>query len=455
METLVPVHPGLPLVGNVLSMVRDPLGLFTKLHRDYGRVVRISLGGRRQYLVFQPEDVKHVLQENNRNYVRSPAFLTLKRFLGEGLLTSDGDFWRKQRRLAQPAFHRQKIALLAETMVQESASWVDELRRLDLSHPVNISQSFMEVTMHIVCKTLFSTSVEGRLDKLSHSLELLNVLANKSLLSPFKVPRTWPTPNNIRYNRSRAQVDGLIYKFIHTRKQTGDRRDDLLDMLLYATDEDTGEGMSEQQLRDECVTLFTAGHETTAVSMGWLTYLLAQHPDVVARLRAEADAVLGNVPDNNESGSLPPVAAFRSMPYSLQVVQEALRLYPPAWAMSRMALSDDQIGPYRIPKGDTVIISPYLLHHDPTNWPDPDRFDPDRFAEGRDKDRPAYAYLPFGGGPRLCIGNQFALMEMQILLTFFIRAFDFQLVNAAAIKPKPLITLRPNRPIQVKLTPRN
>lgn len=446
METLVPVHPGLPLLGNALSMVRDPLGFFVKLHRDYDRVVRISLGGRRQYILFQPDDVKYVLQENNRNYVRSPAFLVLKRFLGEGLLTSDGDFWRKQRRLAQPAFHRQKITLLAETMVQESATWVAELHRLDLSKPVNISQSFMEVTMRIVCKTLFGTSVEGSIDGLSHSLELLNVLANKSLLSPFKVPRSWPTPNNIRYNRSRAQVDGLIYKFIHTRKQTGNRRDDLLDMLLYATDEDTGEGMSEQQLRDECVTLFTAGHETTAVSMGWLTYLLAQHPDVVARLRTEADTVLGP-----ERDTLPPVAAFRAMPYSLQVVQEALRLYPPAWAMSRMALSDDQIGPHRIPKGDTVVISPYLLHHDPANWPDPDRFDPDRFAEGRDKDRPAYAYLPFGGGPRLCIGNQFALMEMQILLTSLIRQFDFQLVNAAAIKPKPLITLRPNRPIQVRL----
>ncbi|XWW44875.1 cytochrome P450 [Fibrella sp. USSR17] len=451
METLVPVHPGLPLLGNALSLARDPLGLFTKLHRTYGRVVRISIGGRRQYVLFQPEDVKHVLQENNRNYVRSPAFMVLKRFLGEGLLTSDGDFWRKQRRLAQPAFHRQKITMLAETMVQESAAWAGDLRQLDLSKPVNISQSYMDVTMLIVCKTLFSTNVEGRLDGLSHSLETLNVLANKALLSPIKVPRTWPTPNNIRYNQSLERVNALIYEFIHTRKQTGDRHDDLLDMLLHATDEDTGEGMSEQQLRDECVTLFTAGHETTAVSMAWLTYLLAQHPDVVTRLRTEADAVLGD----NVPGNLPPVAAFRAMPYALQVVQEALRLYPPAWAMSRMALADDQIGPYRIPKGDTVVVSPYLLHHDPTNWPDPDRFDPDRFAEGRDKDRPTYAYLPFGGGPRLCIGNQFALMEMQILLTFFVRTFDFQLVNAASIKPKPLITLRPNRPIQVKLTPRS
>ncbi|MEZ0486177.1 cytochrome P450 [Fibrella aquatica] len=450
MNTPAPVHPGLPVFGNALSLARNPLGFFTKLHRQYGQVVRISIGGRRQYLILQPDDVKYVLQENNRNYVRSPAFMVLKRFLGEGLLTSDGDFWRKQRRLAQPAFHRQKIALLAETMVQESAAWVDSLARLDLSKPVDISQSYMDVTMLIVCKTLFSTNVEGRLDGLSHSLETLNVLANKALLTPIKIPRTWPTPNNIRYDRALKQVNALIYEFIHTRKQTGDRQDDLLDMLLYATDEDTGEGMSEQQLRDECVTLFTAGHETTAVSMAWLTYLLAQHPDVVDKLRAEADTVLGS----NVPGELPPVAAFRSMPYALQVVQEALRLYPPAWAMSRMALNDDQIGPYRIPKGDTIIVSPYLLHHDPTNWPDPERFDPDRFAEGRDKDRPAYAYLPFGGGPRLCIGNQFALMEMQILLTFFVRTFDFELINAAAIKPKPLISLRPNQPIQVKLRKR-
>lgn len=459
METLVPVYPGLPLIGNALSMARDPLGMFVTLRRNYDRVVRISLGGRHQYIVFQPEDAKHVLQENNRNYVRSPAFMVLKRFLGEGLLTSDGDFWRKQRRLAQPAFHRQKITLLAETMVQESAAWVEQLRRLNLSKPVNISQSYMDVTMHIVCKTLFSTSVDRRLDGLSHSLETLNVLANKTLLSPIKLPRTWPTPNNIRYNRAKAHVDSLIYEFIHTRKQTGERRDDLLDMLMYAKAEDIDDapdagGMSELQLRDECVTLFTAGHETTAVSMAWLTYLLAQHPDVVAKLRAEADTALGE-PAQSVADGLPPVAAFRTMPYSLQVVQEALRLYPPAWAMSRMALNDDQIGPYRIPKGDTVIVSPYLLHHDPTNWPDPERFDPDRFAEGRDKDRPAYAYLPFGGGPRLCIGNQFALMEMQILLTLFIRTFDFQLVNAASIRPKPLITLRPNRPIQVKLTLRN
>ncbi|MBO0938322.1 cytochrome P450 [Fibrella sp. HMF5335] len=456
METIVPVHPGLPLVGNTLAVARDPLGMFTRLHRQYGRVVRINIGGRNQYMVFQPEDVKYVLQENHRNYGRSPAFRVLKRFLGEGLLTSDGDFWRHQRRLAQPAFHRQKITLLASTMVQESAAWVAELGQSDLSGPINISQALMDVTMRIVCKTLFSTDASHRLNGLSHSLETLNVLANKSLLSPIKWPTSWPTPNNRRYAKARKQVDDLIYGFIASRKQTGTRHDDLLDMLLYAEDEEAGDSpnrrMPEQQLRDECVTLFTAGHETTAVSMAWTLYLLAHNPASLERLQAEVAGVLGTV--KTEEGALPPVEAFRAMPYTLQVVQESMRLYPPAWAMSRMALADDHIGPYRIPKGDTVVVSPYLLHHDPTNWPDPERFDPDRFAPGADAGRPAYAYLPFGGGPRLCIGNQFALMEMQILLALLVQSFDIHLVDKKPVRPQPLITLRPSRPIRLQLTAR-
>ena len=447
METFAPVHPGWPLVGNTLAVARDPLGMFTKLQRQYDRVVRINIGGRNQYMVFRPEDVKYVMQENHRNYGRSPAFRVLKRFLGEGLLTSDGDFWRQQRRLAQPAFHRQKITVLAATMVQESAAWVAELRQRDLSGPVNISQALMDVTMRIVCKTLFSTDASQKLNGLSHSLETLNVLANKSLMSPIKWPASWPTPNNLRYEKARRQVDTLIYDFIANRKQTGTRHDDLLDMLLYAEDEDTGQRMPEKQLRDECVTLFTAGHETTAVSMAWTIYLLAHNPLILSRLKAEVATVLGA-----DSGVLPPVEAFRALPYTMQVVQESMRLYPPAWAMSRMALADDQIGPYHIPKGDTVVVSPYLLHHDPTNWPDPDRFDPDRFAPGADAGRPAYAYMPFGGGPRLCIGNQFALMEMQILLALFVQSFAIQLVDSKPIRPQPLITLRPSRPVWLTLT---
>ncbi|WP_332368317.1 cytochrome P450 [Spirosoma telluris] len=415
------------------------------MQRNHDRLVHLRIGGRNQYLVLRPEDVKHVMQENHRNYGRSPAFEILKIFLGNGLLTSDGDFWRRQRRLAQPAFHRQRLAALTTTMIAETASWIAELKQHNTQQPVNISQAFMDVTMRIVCKTLFGSDTTGKLDGLSTALDTLNYLANKKMLSPIRFPYSWPTPDNIRSKRARAQVDSFIYGVIDQRRQQHQDKDDLLGMLLSAEDEDTGEKMSDQQLRDECVTIFSAGHETTAVSMAWTVYLLSKHPDVLARLQTESRAVLGDV-------TTPPPDAFRSLTYTLQVVQESLRLYPPAWVLSRRAHHPDHIGPYTIPAGDTALISPYLLHRDPANWPDPDRFDPDRFAPGGPKDQlHSYAYLPFGGGPRLCIGNQFTLMEMQILLAMLVRSFELKPVPKQRITPKPLITLRPNQAIRINL----
>ncbi|GAB3560122.1 cytochrome P450 [Spirosoma fluminis] len=438
----VPLHPGLPILGNTLSFLRDPLAILRILQR-YDRVVHLRIGGRHQYLVLRPEDAKHVMQENHRNYGRSPAFNVLKIFLGNGLLTSDGDFWRRQRRLAQPAFHRQKLAALAQTMVQETADWITELKRHDRRQPVNVSQAFMDVTMRIVCKTLFGSDVVGKLDGLSSALDTLQYYANQRMLSPIRVPMSWPTPAHQRFRKAGALVDSFIYGVIGQRRQNQPtQHDDLLDMLLNAEDEETGERMSDQQLRDECVTLFAAGHETTAVSMAWTLLLLVDNPAILARLKAEVTSVLGNDP-------APPAERFRALTYTMQVIQESLRLYPPAWIMSRLAHNDDHIGPYVIPAGDTALVCPYLLHRDPATWPDPDRFDPDRFAAGADKDRHSYAYLPFGGGPRLCIGNQFALMEMQILLAMFIREFDIQAIKNQRIATQPLITLRPKRPIQL------
>ncbi len=442
----VPLHPGLPFLGNTLAFLRNPLATLHTLQRNHDRIVHLRIGGRNQYLVLQPEDAKHVLQENHRNYGRSPAFEVLKIFLGNGLLTSDGDFWRRQRRLAQPAFHRQKLAALTQTMISETAIWLDELKQYDLDKSVNVSQAFMDVTMRIVCKTLFGSDTTGKLDGLSTALDSLNYLANKRMLSPIRFPLRWPTPNNLRSKRDRMQVDSFIYGVINQRREKNEQSDDLLGMLLSAEDEETGERMSDQQLRDESVTIFSAGHETTAVSMAWTIYLLTQHPDVLARLKTESQSVLGDE-------RMPPPDAFRRLTYTLQVVQESLRLYPPAWIMSRRAHNDDHIGPYTIPAGDTALVCPYLLHRDPANWPDPDRFDPDRFAPGGPKENlHSYAYLPFGGGPRLCIGNQFALMEMPILLAMFVRDFDVKAVANERIIPKPLITLRPNQPIRALLS---
>ncbi len=331
-------------------------------------------------------------------------------------------------------------------MVDETAGWVDELKQTDRSRPVNVSQAFMNVTMRIVCKTLFGSDVVGKLDGLSAALDILQYQANQRMLSPVRLPMHWPTPAHQRFQRAGAVVDSFIYGVINQRRQTGQeaRHDDLLAMLQSAEDEDTGERMSDGQLRDECVTLFAAGHETTAVSMAWTLYLLTQHPDVLIRLRSEVQSVLGNE-------RTPAPDRFRALPYTLQVVQESLRLYPPAWIMSRLAHNDDAIGPYTIPAGATALICPYLLHRDPAHWPDPERFDPDRFRPGQDKDRHSYAYLPFGGGPRLCIGNQFALMEMQILLAMLVREFTVEPVPNSRVLPQPLITLRPKQPIFMNL----
>lgn len=442
----VPLHPGVPLLGNTLAFLRNPLGILRTLQHRYDRIVHLRIGGRHQYLVLRPEDSKHIIQENHRNYGRSPAFNVLKIFLGNGLLTSDGDFWRRQRRLAQPAFHRQKLAALAQTMVQETAVWIDELKQLDRRYPVNVSQTFMDVTMRIVCKTLFGSDVVGKLDGLSAALDTLQHHANQRMLSPIRFPMHWPTPAHQRFQRAGALVDSFIYGVIGQRRQSDTaQRDDLLDMLLNAEDEETGEQMSDKQLRDECVTLFAAGHETTAVSMAWTLHLLGQHPEVLSRLRTEINTVLGDCP-------VPSAEVFRSLTYTMQVVQESLRLYPPAWIMSRLAHQDDHIGPYTIPAGDTALVCPYLLHRDPVAWPEPEHFDPERFAPGLEKDRHPYAYLPFGGGPRLCIGNQFALMEMQILLAMLLRAFAIRPVPDKRVTPNPLITLRPKQPIQIFLS---
>lgn len=456
----IPKHPGLPLLGNSLEIARDPLSAFTRLQAQHNRpdgprLIQIALGGRTQFVTFKPEDAKYVLQENHRNYGRSPAFKILEIFLGKGLLTNDGDHWRHQRRLAQPAFHRQKLAILGQIMQQEVGSWLDELSRLDLTKPVNLSEKFMDITMRIVCKTLFGTDAGNQLVGISHAMETAIFLANKRLMSPLSPPMSWPTPNNIRYRKAAQTVDALIYSIIEGRKKTGERRDDLLDMLLYAEDEDTGERMSTKQLRDECVTLFAAGHETTAVSMAWTTYLLTRNPAVMGKLVETVRSLKTQTEDSDSGPRSVSSQTGNYGGYASQIINESLRLYPPAWATSRFSHADDQIGPHRIPARSTVLVLPYLLHRDPTHWPDPEAFDPERFAPGRDKERHAYAHLPFGGGPRLCIGNMFALMEMQMLLTGLVRTFQIEAATDNVIQPLASLTLRPGKPVMVYLKLKN
>ncbi len=441
-------HPGIPVLGVLLAFARNPLAFIARMSRLYERAVWLQFGPRQQLLLLRPDETKYVMQENNRNYVRSPAFQVLKLFLGEGLLTSDGDFWRRQRRLAQPAFHRQRLATLAHTMLTETTDWLDQLEKADLNRPVNLSAEFTAVTMRIVCKTLFGSDVQGNLNDLSYALNTLNLQANQRILNPIRFPLSWPIPKNLVFRKQGAIVDKLIYTFIETRRRTGESRDDLLDMLLHATDEETGEQMSDKQLRDECVTLFAAGHETSAVAMGWTTWLVAQHPTIQRQMQTEIDNAVASATQNGQA--LTP-DALRNLPLTSRVIQESMRLYPPAWIMSRTAVVDDQVGELSWPAGTTVMVSPYVLHHDPQNWPDPERFDPDRFLPENVKNRPAYAYMPFGGGPRLCIGQQFALQEMQFLLAMLVHRFDLEATTTQSPGAQPLITLRAKKPVLLQL----
>ena len=440
----VPRIKGSPLFGNTFDLLKDPLRfLVDAMHRNE-RIVQIRLVNRATYLVFRAEDIKHVLQENNRNYVKSDAYKGIQLFLGNGLLNSEGDFWRRQRKLAQPAFHRQRLALLTEQMNRATLGMLGRWKQLALTQPLNVSEEMMKLTLEIVSESLFSTDVKHHLNHLSDSLTTIIEYAYESVFSYVPIPLRFPTPRNVKFKRSVKHVERLIYEVIDGRRNAkpGDHLD-LLGMLMEAQDEETGERMNPRQLRDEVTTIFMAGHETTANAMAWAFYLMAKHPEVAHRVRWEVSEVLGT--------QVPTYENVRELKYTLQVIQETLRLYPPAWIIGRKAIAPDQIGDYPIPAGAPILISPYAVHRNPEYWPNPDAFDPDNFLPEQEKQRPTYAYFPFGGGPRLCIGNNFALMEMQVILALTLRQFDFQLTGNQDVVPEPLITLRPKDGLRIKV----
>ncbi|WP_128548206.1 cytochrome P450 [Larkinella soli] len=447
----IPYLKGAPFVGSTFDFIRDPLNFLLRLQRRYDRLVQFSVVGRLITLTLTPEDARHILQENNKNYLKSEAYQVLQMFLGNGLLNSEGDFWRRQRRLAQPAFHRQRLALLVDGMNEDTSALLKRWRQNDPTRPVDVTEEMMKLALAIVTRSLFSSDVSRYLDNVSRSITVIIETAYKELFNFFPFTRNLPTPRTIRYRRAVEKIEAIIYEIIDRRRnerRTG-QYDDLLEMLMEARDEDTGEQMTDKQLRDEVTTIFMAGHETTANALSWALYLLADHPEVVRKMREEIDRVLG--PDG-----LPTVETLRELTYVMQVIQETMRLYPPAWIFSRQPLRTDQFGEYRIvmPGARAVLICPYLLHRDPKYWAAPDRFDPDHFRPERVRERPTYAYLPFGGGPRMCIGNNFALMEMQIVLALLVRSFDFQRVGRKEVEPEPGITLRPKGGIRLQIVPR-
>jgi cytochrome P450 len=435
---------GSPLF-DMLAFRRDPLRFLTRLAREHGDIVSFRLGPQRALLLNHPELIKDALVTRADYFHKGRALQRSKRLLGEGLLTSEGEHHRRQRRLAQPAFHRKRIesygAVMVEYAARDSARWRAG-ETLDMTHEM------MHLTLAIVGKTLFDADVESEADEIGGALTELLELFQMLLLPYSEYLERLPLPANRRFTRARAKLDAVIYRIINERRASGADRGDLLSMLLLAQDEEGASGgMTDEQIRDEALTIFLAGHETTANALAWTWYLLAQNPDAEARLHAELDAVL-------VGGRLPTVADLPQLSYTEMVLAESMRLYPPAWTIGRLAVREYAVGEHVAPEGTLVLLSQYVMHRDPRFFPDPLRFDPERFAPEAKEARPPYAYFPFGGGARRCIGEGFAWMEGTLIIAAIARRWRMRLVPEHPVITHPRMTLRAKHGIKMALEDR-
>jgi cytochrome P450 len=436
-RTLAPGPEGHRFLGSLPAVRKDPIALFLHSARTYGDIVRLRFGNRTGHLLRHPDYVKHVLQDNFRNYGKQTrGFAALRELLGQGLLTAEGDFWLKQRRTAQPAFHHQQIASFADTMAQATGEMLDAWDRApDPSAPIDVADAMMNLTMRIVGLTLLSRDVSGNAADVGKALNTILHMTMEHITRIVDIPRDWPTRRNRLFQTAKATLDRLILQIIADRRNATAPPKDLLTMLMAAKDPETGEGMSDSQLRDEVMTIFLAGHETTANALTWTWYLLSKHPVVARQLEEEVDRVL--------AGRTPTLADLPQLTYTKQVLDESMRLYPPAWMIARSATGEDEIGGYRIPQDSIVFTSPFVTHRHPEFWPNPEGFDPERFTPDQIANRPKFAYFPFGGGPRLCIGREFALMEAHLIIAQIAQRYRLHLVPGHVVDPEPVVTLRP------------
>jgi cytochrome P450 len=420
--------------GNVYYLLKDPISYLRECSPQFKGVYRLSSRLIKIVVITDPEYVKWVMLDNNKNYKKWFKNDVLELILGKGLLTSEGDFWRKQRRLAQPAFHKERLVKMVDTMVSCTQQQITKLEQLSNKKDIDISKEMMELTLNIVGGAMFSSVVKGAIEVVSAEIEHTSEMATARFNNPFRLPIKYPTPANLRERKSVKNLDDVLNPIIRERRKSTEQFHDLLAMLMEAKDEDTGEQMSDQQLRDETMTIFLAGHETTALALSWLWYLLDKNPAEAQKLYDEIDQVT--------QGRVPTLDDLQHMPFTRMVMDEALRLYPPAWMIMRENLEDDEVGGYQIPKGYTFMIPVYEIHHDPKLWEEPDAFRPERFSKENAKSHHRFAYFPFGGGPRQCIGNNFALMEMQIIIVMMLQKFRFKV--SLGFKPEmyPMVTLR-------------
>lgn len=431
------------LLGSAGEMQRDPLG-FLRQARQYGDIVRMRFVFSDAYLIYHPDSVKHILQENNRNYNKDVFTYKLFRpFLGQGLLLNDGVSWLHQRRLMQPAFHRKRIAAYGTIMTDSTRDLLKGWERsVQQVSSLDIAEEMMRLTLDIVGQTLFGRDLSDETNTIGSAVTTLLHQLGNYMYTPFP-PISVPTRRNRRLLAANRSLEQVIYGMIAERRQQNMDTGDLLSMLLLARDEETGQGMNDKQVRDELMTMLIAGHETTANTLAWTWYLLSQHPEVERRFYSEIDEVL--------AGNIPTMEHLPALKYTNMILAESLRLYPPAGIFARKAIADDELGGCLIPANSMIIVSPYATHHHPDYWPDPEHFDPERFTPERSAGRSHYAYFPFSSGPRMCIGSSFALMEAQLILATIAQRYQLRLVRGHPVEPQMLVTLRPKYGLRMTL----
>lgn len=444
-EKLPPLIPRWRSVLNAFRLVRDPIPLLQENITTYGRTYSFHVGGMRKgILTVEPEIIRHVLQKNHRNYTKSNLQTgVLSQYLGNGLLTSEGQAWLRQRRIIQPAFHRDKLALLIKDMEEEINASISRLNFSGNTCEVDIYTVMHQLTFRIIVRAIFSSELaEDKIQKLSKNITRIQSMITRQIRQPYFLSYFRLSGMIKKHMDLASEAREILLSLIRERRLGGTPKDDLLQLMLEARYED-GTGMTDEQILDEAMILFVAGHETSANALSWAFYLIADRPEVVLSLREEWELKQEPVFD----------LAFGSegWTYTRMVLNEVMRLYPPAWIIDRLSIEGDTIGGYQFPAGTFFILFIYGMHRDGDNWEEPEIFNPSRFDESKFPGVREKAFLPFGAGPRMCIGNNFALLEMQLILRAFLKGFDVKLIEGRSVKSQPLVTLRPKDGIHVRL----
>lgn len=439
--TLPPGPKGNVLLNREIDLRSNILQYLEKNVREYPGISRIKLGPFHYVIISNPEYIEHVFM-NRDVYVKGRDNDNLKFLLGNGLLTNQGDFWMKQRRLMQPLFHKQRLQGFVQKIEECTHDIIKEWNNRPQSE-LDIHDEMMKLTLAIVSSTLMSTNVGGEFREVSDALTIVMEGMIDRTRSFIRLPYWLPTGRNMRMKHNRTTLDNTILKIINNRRNDNKQYDDLLTMLMEVEDADTRERMTDTQLKDEVITIFLAGHETTANAMSFAFYLLAQHPEVHEKINEEVSRVMREDTMTYEQ--------LNKLEYTTMVIKEAMRLYPPAWGILREAAKDDVIDGHLIKKGDSIVLPPYAVQRSERYWPEPEKFDPERFSAERMKGVHRYAYFPFGGGARLCIGNNFAMMEMQIIMALVCKKFSFSLPPNFKLELDALVTLRPRHGLQLVL----